>query len=88
MSNLQTYIQKTYQKKIADCSNEELYLALLNYTKLASAQKPVNTGKKKLYYISAECLIGKLLSNNLINLGLYDEVKKELADAGKELMSR
>ena len=48
MSNLQTYIQKTYQKQIADCSNEELYLALLNYTKLASAQKPVNTGKKKL----------------------------------------
>ena len=74
MSNLQTYIQKTYQKQIADCSNEELYLALLNYTKLASAQKPVNTGKKKLYYISAEFLIGKLLSNNLINLGLYDDV--------------
>ena len=86
MSNLQTYIQKTYQKQIADCSNEELYLALLNYTKLASAQKPVNTGKKKLYYISAEFLIGKLLSNNLINLGLYDDVKQELADAGKDLI--
>ena len=86
MSNLQTYIQKTYQKQIADCSNEELYLALLNYTKLASAQKPVNTGKKKLYYISAEFLIGKLLSNNLINLGLYDDVKKELAAAGKDLI--
>ena len=86
MSNLQTYIQNTYQKQIADCSNEELYLALLNYTKLASAQKPVNTGKKKLYYISAEFLIGKLLSNNLINLGLYDDVKQELADAGKDLI--
>ena len=86
MPNLQTYIQKTYQKQIADCSNEELYLALLNYTKLASAQKPVNTGKKKLYYISAEFLIGKLLSNNLINLGLYDDVKKELAAAGKDLI--
>ena len=86
MSNLQTYIQNTYQKQIADCSNEELYLALLNYTKLASAQKPVNTGKKKLYYISAEFLIGKLLSNNLINLGLYDDVKKELAAAGKDLI--
>lgn len=86
MSNLQTYIQNTYQKNLADCSNEELYLALLNYTKLASAQKPVNTGKKKLYYISAEFLIGKLLSNNLINLGLYDEVKQELADAGKDLI--
>ena len=86
MSNLQTYIQNTYQKQIADCSNEELYLALLNYTKLASAQKPVNTGKKKLYYISAEFLIGKLLSNNLINLGLYDDVKHELTAAGKDLI--
>ena len=85
MSNLQTYIKNTYSKNLADCSNEELYLALLNYTKLASAQKPVNTGKKKLYYISAEFLIGKLLSNNLINLGLYDDVKQELADAGKKL---
>ena len=86
MSNLQEFIQRTYQKEIAECSNEELYIALLNYTKLASAQKPVNTGKKKLYYISAEFLIGKLLSNNLINLGLYDDVKKELADAGKDLI--
>ena len=77
MSNLQQYVQNSYKKNIADCSNEELYTALLNYTKLASAQKPVNTGKKKLYYISAEFLIGKLLSNNLINLGLYDDVKKE-----------
>ena len=86
MSNLQTYIKNTYSKNLADCSNEELYLALLNYTKLASAQKPVNTGKKKLYYISAEFLIGKLLSHNLINLGLYDDVKQELADAGKDLI--
>ena len=86
MSNLQEFIQQTYQKEIAECSNEELYIALLNYTKLASAQKPVNTGKKKFYYISAEFLIGKLLSNNLINLGLYDDVKKELADAGKDLI--
>ena len=86
MSNLQTYIKNTYSKNLADCSNEELYLALLNYTKLASAQKPINTGKKKLYYISAEFLIGKLLSNNLINLGLYDDVKQELADAGKDLI--
>ena len=86
MSNLQTYIKNTYSKNLADCSNEELYLALLNYTKLASAQKPVNIGKKKLYYISAEFLIGKLLSNNLINLGLYDDVKQELADAGKDLI--
>ena len=86
MSNLQTYIKNTYSKNLADCSNEEIYLALLNYTKLASAQKPVNTGKNKHYYISAEFLIGKLLSNNLINLGLYDDVKQELADAGKDLI--
>ena len=86
MLSLQEFVQNRYNKTIAECSNEELYLALLNYSKLASSQKPVNTGKKKVYYISAEFLIGKLLSNNLINLGLYDEVKKELADAGKELI--
>ena len=81
MLPLKEFVQNRYNKSIAECSNEELYLALLNYSKLASSQKPVNTGKKKVYYISAEFLIGKLLSNNLINLGLYDEVKKELADA-------
>ena len=86
MLSLQEFVQNRYNKTIAECSNEELYLALLNYSKLASSKKPVNTGKKKVYYISAEFLIGKLLSNNLINLGLYDEVKKELADAGKELI--
>ena len=86
MLPLNEFVQKRYNKTIAECSNEELYLALLNYSKLASSQKPVNTGKKKVYYISAEFLIGKLLSNNLINLGLYDDVKKELAAAGKELI--
>ena len=86
MLSLQEFVQNRYNKTIAECSNEELYLALLNYSKLASSQKPVNTGKKKVYYISAEFLIGKLLSNNLINLGLYDDVKKELAAAGKDLI--
>lgn len=87
MLSLQEFVQNRYNKTIAECSNEELYLALLNYSKLASSKKPVNTGKKKVYYISAEFLIGKLLSNNLINLGLYDDVKKELAAAGKDLIS-
>ena len=86
MESLQKYVIDHHQKTIAECSNEELYIALLYYTKQASAQKKLNTGKKKVYYISAEFLIGKLLSNNLINLGLYDDVKKELSDAGKDLI--
>ena len=51
MLPLNEFVQKRYNKTIAECSNEELYLALLNYSKLASSQKPVNTGKKKVYYI-------------------------------------
>lgn len=86
MESLQKYVIDHHQKTIAECSNEELYIALLNYTKQASTQKKLNTGKEKVYYISAEFLIGKLLSNNLINLGLYDDVKKELSDAGKDLI--
>ena len=87
MINLQEFVTKKYQKSIAECSNEELYYALLNLSKETSAAKPTNSGKKKVYYISAEFLIGKLLSNNLINLGLYDEVKTQLAAAGKDLIA-
>ena len=86
MTNLQTLVAKKYDKTIADCTNEELYYTLLEMSKAASGAKPTNDSKKKLYYISAEFLIGKLLSNNLINLGLYDEVKAELAEAGKDLI--
>ncbi|MCH4014395.1 MAG: glycogen/starch/alpha-glucan family phosphorylase [Solobacterium sp.] len=72
-------------RPLAECSDLELFNAVLNYTGEAVKERGYNTGKKKLYYISAEFLIGKLLSNNLINLGLYDTVKKELSDAGKDI---
>ena len=72
-------------KELNECSDLELFNALLNYTADEMNERGYNQGKKKLYYISAEFLIGKLLSNNLINLGLYEEVRKELADAGKDI---
>ena len=68
-------------KKLEKCSNEELYLALLKLVNEKSAQQVRPVEGRKLYYISAEFLIGKLLSNNLINLGLYDEVRAALAAA-------
>ena len=73
-------------KDISSCSNEEVYFALLEMVQELSENKANNKPyKKKLYYISAEFLIGKLLSNNLINLGIYDEIKKILADNGKNI---
>ena len=83
--NLQEIVTKKYSKGIADCSNEELYFALLEMTKAMAEKKENHNGKKKLYYISAEFLIGKLLSNNLINLGVYDEVRDVLAANGKDI---
>lgn len=85
MMNLSEIVSNRYHKGIGDCSNEELYYALLEMTKNMAAAKESNEGKRKLYYISAEFLIGKLLSNNLINLGVYEEVKKTFADNGKSL---
>ena len=85
MMNLSEIVSNRYHKGIGDCSNEELYYALLEMTKNMAAAKESNEGKRKLYYISAEFLIGKLLSNHLINLGVYEEVKKTLADNGKSL---
>ena len=85
-------VKEKYKKPLASCTNEEIYICLLEQVKklakekeAASQKTAFTTGRRKLYYISAEFLIGKLLSNNLINLGLYDEVKKELAAAGKSL---
>ena len=83
--NLKGVVERKYKKEIAKCSNQELYYALLDMVKGMSEQKESQDGKKKLYYISAEFLIGKLLSNNLINLGIYDEVKDELAANGKDI---
>ena len=78
-------IETKLQKGISVSSNEEVYFALLDLVKEKAEGKVSNSGKKKLYYISAEFLIGKLLSNNLINLGIYDEVKETLAKNGKSL---
>ena len=80
------YSLASYTKKpLADCTTLELFNAAIDLTQDAAKNKGYNEGKKKLYYISAEFLIGKLLSNNLINLRLYDDVKAELAAAGKNI---
>ncbi len=82
---LQSAVKALYGKDIAACTDEELYYSLLKVTKdLIGEVKPI-TGEKKVYYISAEFLVGKLMSNNLINLGLRDEVEKLLVKYGKSL---
>lgn len=85
MTKFTKFAETNTSKKLADLTNEEIYLQLLNYVKEAATTKPKNTGKRKVYYISAEFLIGKLLSNNLINLGVYKDIQAELAAAGKSL---
>ncbi len=83
--NLNEVLLAAYGKSISECSNAEIHTALLKETDAMASQKCHASGKKKLYYISAEFLIGKLLSNNLINLGIYEDVKAQLAAAGKDL---
>ena len=85
MENLEKLIYDLYKKNARQCTNEEIYNALLIYTKNQLFEKGYQDGKKKIYYISAEFLIGKLLSNNLINLGIYDDVAAFLKENGKAI---
>ena len=85
MIKFSTFVKNETNKSLEQLSDKETYIQLLNYVKALSADKPKNTGKRKVYYISAEFLIGKLLSNNLINLGVYQDIKGELESAGKSL---
>lgn len=82
---LEKFVEDRYGKSLKECSNEEIYVALLELVKQQAQGKESSAKKKKVYYISAEFLIGKLLSNNLINLGLFDTVKKELEENGKSI---
>ena len=84
-ANLKNNLTELAGKPLAGCTDQEIYLALLELVRRESDARRTPVRGKKLYYISAEFLIGKLLSNNLINLGLYDDVREILAEAGKIL---
>jgi starch phosphorylase len=84
-TNLESVSQKMYGKNISGLDDKQLYYAILNMTKDMMADKGAIKGTKKVYYISAEFLIGKLLSSNLINLGIYDELEAVLKEEGKSL---
>ena len=83
--NLSEIMRSEYNKSLSECTDEQIYCALLKAVNSAAEQKTAVKSGRKLYYISAEFLIGKLLSNNLINLGIYDDVKRQLAEAGKNI---
>lgn len=83
--NLSQIMLKEYNKDIKECSDREIYNALLKEVQSLSSAKKRPSSKKKLYYFSAEFLMGKLLSNNLINLGIYDDVKKQLSENEKNI---
>lgn len=76
---------KQLNKPVRECSDQQIYDALLTIVQEMAKEKEYQEGKKKIYYISAEFLIGKLLSNNMINLGIYSEVKEILKKAGKDI---
>ena len=85
MGTIAEELKKQCKKEISQCSNRELYESLLNLVQKEAAVRESKEGKKKIYYVSAEFLVGKLLSNNLINLGWYDEVRDTLAANGKDI---
>ncbi len=83
---LEEIVKKNYQKGLRECTNEEIYQSLMEMVKgLAEKRVKKEPEKRKLYYISAEFLIGRLMINNLINLGIYDEIKHQLEENGKSL---
>ena len=85
MMKIQELLETKLGKTVKEASNAEVYYALLQVVQNMAKDKEVPVKKKKIYYISAEFLIGKLLSNNMINLGIYDDVKKMLAENGKDI---
>lgn len=82
---LEMLVSEKLGKAISESSNQEIYQALMTVVQDMAEQKESNAGKKKVYYVSAEFLIGKLLSNNMINLGIYEDVRKMLAANGKDI---
>ena len=84
-NRLSELTRKMYKKDIASCNDAQLYNCVLQLTKEMLTDKPIIEGEKKVYYISMEFLIGKLLSNNLINLGVYEELKEILKKNGKDI---
>lgn len=82
---LEMLVSEKLRKAISESSNQEIYQALMAVVQDMAEQKESNAGKKKVYYVSAEFLIGKLLSNNMINLGIYEDVRKMLAANGKDI---
>ncbi|PWE87256.1 maltose phosphorylase [Eubacterium ramulus] len=82
---LEMLVSEKLGKAISESSNQEIYQALMAVVQDMAEQKESNEGKKKVYYVSAEFLIGKLLSNNMINLGIYEDVRKMLAANGKDI---
>ena len=85
--NLKKELTSLLKQPIKNATDSQLYEAVVSLVKNRNAEIPAVTGDKKLYYISAEFLIGRQLGKNLINLGLYDEMKQMLAEEGKDLSS-